>query len=98
VLCRCDDDAWPELFDSGIYALYQAAERHQQAVGVPMGASDQFAMIGVTQPACVLRELLVIQPCSSARPPQFRRSLASRSRSPAHVGVTADASAPDTGG
>ena len=46
--CRRSDNAWPELFNSGIHALRQSAERHQQAAGVLIGASDQFTVIGVT--------------------------------------------------
>jgi hypothetical protein len=46
--CRRCDNAWPELFNFGIHALRQSAERHQQAASVLIGASDQFAVIGVT--------------------------------------------------
>jgi hypothetical protein len=54
---RCDN-AWAELFNSGMHAFRHSAERHQQAAGVLIGASDQFAVIGVTQLPCVLRELI----------------------------------------
>src|SRR5271166_2232624 len=56
--CRGCDNARPKLFDSWIHALRQFAELHQQSAGVLIGARDQVTVIGVTQPACVLRKLL----------------------------------------